>query len=220
MKHILHIDTSTDTAVVAISGDGQMLKSATNQEARNHASTINSMVEQVLQELQLSLNSLSAISVVGGPGSYTGLRIGLATAKGFCYALDIPLLQHNKLELLAYQEMEQVNHTICGAMIAARPDEYFFGLYEKEQTIIEPEHVIADKLFNTLYNYNIQLRIVGIFNEDKFKNCKFSNVEFIENQGINLDFWSKYTFKKFNSNNFVNLSTAEPFYLKQVYTHK
>lgn len=220
MKHILHIDTSTDTAVVAISGDGQMLKSATNQEARNHASTINSMVEQVLQELQLSLNSLSAISVVGGPGSYTGLRIGLATAKGFCYALDIPLLQHNKLEILAYQEMEHTNHTVCGAMIAARPDEYFFGLYDKEHILVEPEHVMADKLFNTLYNYNIQLRIVGIFNEEKFKNCKFSNVEFNENQEINLDFWLKYTFKKYNSNNFVNLSSAEPFYLKQVYTHK
>ena len=220
MKHILHIDTSTDTAVVAISGDGQMLKSATNQEARNHASTINSMVEQVLQELQLSLNSLSAISVVGGPGSYTGLRIGLATAKGFCYALDIPLLQHNKLEILAYQEMEHTNHTVCGAMIAARHDEYFFGLYDKEHILVEPEHVMADKLFNTLYNYNIQLRIVGIFNEEKFKNCKFSNVEFNENQEINLDFWLKYTFKKYNSNNFVNLSSAEPFYLKQVYTHK
>lgn len=220
MKHILHIDTSTDTAVVAISGDGQLLKSATNQEARNHASIINSMVEQVLQELKLSLNSLSAISVVGGPGSYTGLRIGLATAKGFCYALDIPLLQHNKLEILAYQEMEHANHTVCGAMIAARPDEYFFGLYEKEQILVEPEHMEAEKLFNTLNNFSIQLRIVGILNEEKFQKYKFSNVEFAENQGIDLNFWSKYAFKKFNSNNFVNLSTAEPFYLKQVYTHK
>lgn len=220
MKHILHIDTSTDTAVIAISGDGQMLKSAINQEARNHASTINGMIEQLLHDLKLSLNSLAAISVVGGPGSYTGLRIGLATAKGFCYALGIPLMQHNKLELLSYQEMEHSNQKICGTMLAARPDEYFFGLYSSDQILVEPEHLMAENLINKLSNFNNQLLIIGNFNEEKFQNCKISNVEFIEMQGISLDFWSKYAFEKFNSNNFVNLSTAEPFYLKQVYTHK
>src|ERR1035437_1453422 len=102
MQYLLHIDTSTDTGVVALNCDGVILAYKVNEEARNHASTINIMIEKLLAGVKISLSDLDGIVVCAGPGSYTGLRIGLATAKGLCYALNVPLILDNKLTLLAY----------------------------------------------------------------------------------------------------------------------
>ena len=92
MKYILHIDTSTDIGTIALSGDGRILSYLRTTETRNHAGVINNMIERVISDMKITLEQLSAISVCAGPGSYTGLRIGVATAKGLCYALNKPLI--------------------------------------------------------------------------------------------------------------------------------
>src|ERR1019366_2430074 len=112
MHYLLHIDTSTDTGAVAIGGDGNLLAYRANTETRNHATTINNMINDVLAEVKISLEDLSCIVVCAGPGSYTGLRIGLATAKGLCYALDKPLMLDNRLTLLAYQAYRQQDKSV------------------------------------------------------------------------------------------------------------
>src|SRR5882672_2766392 len=102
MEYLLHIDTSTDTGLLAIGCDGQLLAHSMIEESRNHAGTINNMINSLLADAHISFRQLSAVAVCAGPGSYPGLRIGLATAKVLCYALEKPLILDNKLTVLAH----------------------------------------------------------------------------------------------------------------------
>ncbi|ULT27047.1 tRNA (adenosine(37)-N6)-threonylcarbamoyltransferase complex dimerization subunit type 1 TsaB [Sphingobacterium sp. E70] len=97
---ILQIDTSTSVCSVALSENGQTLTVLDLDEPNAHAAKLTVLIEQVLAETERSMKELTAIAVSMGPGSYTGLRIGVSTAKGLCYGLDIPLIAINTLEAL------------------------------------------------------------------------------------------------------------------------
>jgi len=222
MKYLLHIDTSTDTGTIALSGNGQLIATRTNQESRNHASSINNMIQAVLADSSLSLPAVDGIVVCAGPGSYTGLRIGLATAKGLCYALDKPLLLDNRLTLLAYQNY--IQHPDAGAtwvpMLIAREKEYFISIYdEKFNCTLTPRHISADELKNYVSHYE-NIRFITNELPDIINKMGITVFNVISDVTIDLKWWLLYAFEQYNCNNIVNLSTAEPFYLKQVYTHK
>jgi len=101
MSWILNIDTSLETASVIITKDGKIIGSRSNENQKDHASFLEPAIKSLATEAGIQLGELSAIAVVGGPGSYTGLRVGMASAKGLCYALNKPLILLNNLELLA-----------------------------------------------------------------------------------------------------------------------
>jgi tRNA threonylcarbamoyladenosine biosynthesis protein TsaB len=106
MALILNMDTSTDYASIALAMDGKLIESMRNPELRDHASWIHQAMRELLIKCGYTLPHLQAIAVTGGPGSYTGLRIGMSTAKGLCYVLNIPLIIENTLKVMAasYQE--------------------------------------------------------------------------------------------------------------------
>lgn len=222
MAYILHIDTSGSTGLIAISKDGVLISKVTENETRNHASTINLNINDALNTTGISMQQLDAVSVCGGPGSYTGLRIGLATAKGICYILDKPLIMHNKLTLLAapiaYGDLRQ-KYII--SILQARENEYFCAVYNRLLKELEaPKHYHADELEGLLSPYIADAIFTGCEDAVVASLAGKQSAEIIESSDPDLESWCKYAYECYNRNDFVNLAYAEPFYLKQVYTHK
>ena len=222
MQYLLHIDTATDKGTIAISGDGTLLAQRTNEETRNHAGTINIMINEVMADAKISPEQLSAVVACAGPGSYTGLRIGVATAKGLCYALDKPLLLHNRLTLLAFHAFMQKNISASQyvTLLVARDKEFFISAYNKDFICtLPPQHIMQEQL-HEIIEKNEHTYFITDVSEAIINSLGITNLQIDTNVYTSLDSWAFYAFDDFKCNNIVNLSSAEPFYLKQVYTHK
>ncbi|MCB0699148.1 MAG: tRNA (adenosine(37)-N6)-threonylcarbamoyltransferase complex dimerization subunit type 1 TsaB [Chitinophagales bacterium] len=222
MAYILHIDTSGSIGLVAISKDGKAVSEITESDTRNHASSINLNIEEALKQADITMQQLDAVSVCGGPGSYTGLRIGLATAKGICYILDKPLMMHNKLTLLAtsiaYGNNEN-KHII--SILQARENEYFCAVYDLQlNELLPPKHHHVDELEGLLSPYIENAIFTGSIDEIISSIAGKQHAPTVESSHPQLDDRCRYAEERFKCNDFVNLAYAEPFYLKQVYTHK
>lgn len=139
MAVILSLETSTDVCSVALHDNTVLLAHATVREAQVHASRLAPMINEVVQTAQLSHRDIDAVAVTSGPGSYTGLRIGTSTAKGLCFALDIPLLAVGTLELLAHQgnSHNAQNAWLC-PMIDARRMEVYCMVADSALRVIQP----------------------------------------------------------------------------------
>lgn len=138
MPTILHIDTATEQAGVCISRDQTVLHLLESPDQKNHAAFVQPAIQQLLQETGIALSGIDAVAVVAGPGSYTGLRVGLASAKGICYALQKPLILLNTLKVMAQalisnssatQEPVVGNDLVC-PLIDARRMEVFTAVYD------------------------------------------------------------------------------------------
>lgn len=214
MEYLLHIDTSGATGMVAITANGEVLAVQRNKAEREHAASINRMIGAVMEEAGILLGNLAAVAVCSGPGSYTGLRIGLATAKGLCYALDKPLLLHDKLELLAG------NATAGIAMISlpARTGEYFISIFQdKCRNLLTPQHQLTADVLRIMNEYNVE-EIVGMAADDLLSQAP--NLLYTANDAINPAYWGILAMQAFGQKAFADLAHAEPLYLKPVYIHK
>lgn len=135
MSCILHIETSTNVCSVAVSEDGKVIFDKADRTGNNHAEALGSFVDEALSFADSHAIPVDAVAVSGGPGSYTGLRIGVSMAKGVCYALDIPLLSVPTLELMSvpvllrHEDIED-NALLC-PMIDARRMEVYAALYDR-----------------------------------------------------------------------------------------
>lgn len=107
MGLILQIDTATEHAGVSLSIDGELIQEKKNSNQKDHAAFVQPAIKLLLKEANTDLKSLDAVSVISGPGSYTGVRVGMASAKGLCFACDIPLLLINTLEAMALSSIQQ-----------------------------------------------------------------------------------------------------------------
>lgn len=223
MRYILLIDTSGDNGLVALGRDGAVVSIRHSSDARNYAATLNLQVEEVLAEAGIALQDLSAIGVCGGPGSYTGLRIGLATAKGYCYVLDKPLMEHNRLLLLAlpeyYKHLLKYEHYTT--ILPARDKEYFISSYDNQlNSTIAPCHAFeaeTEELLAPLKGGHLLVAAPDAFLERISERLQ---IDVINTTHLSAGAWMRYAFEQFDCNSFVTLASAEPFYLKQVYTHK
>jgi len=223
MAYILHIDTSGNTGIVAISKDGAVVAQMENADTRNHAASINLHIEKALQDSGITMSQLDAVAVCGGPGSYTGLRIGLATAKGICYLLDKPLMMHHKLQLLAlkciYNYKNKYDNYL--SILNAREGEYYFASYSgNTNTINEPQHILAADLQTVCNQLSGKSLITGDINDALKAVINSQTIDFEEDSNISVATWALYAYEQINCNEFVNLANSEPFYLKSVYTHK
>ena len=123
MKKILYIDTSVKYSSILLFDEVNVLSQRKSTELNMHAKTINLHIEEIFHETNATWAEIAAIAVMNGPGSYTGLRIGLSSAKGFCYAHDIPLLLLNRFQLMnAFHE----SNSPSGYLILARENEFSF----------------------------------------------------------------------------------------------
>ena len=149
MAIILNIDTSTEVCSVALCGDGMILSHHEDFDGRNHALFLSGFIKKCLDYLKERELKLEAIAVSMGPGSYTGLRIGLSEAKGLAFSLNIPLIGINTLQLLATTVMfsleEQDDNTLYVPMIDARRHEVFTAVYDNAlREIVKPQPLILD----------------------------------------------------------------------------
>jgi tRNA threonylcarbamoyladenosine biosynthesis protein TsaB len=219
MSYILHIDTSTEISVVAISNNGRLVATCINNEARNHAASINSMAAEVTVTAGITLSMLHAIAVCSGPGSYTGVRIAMSSAKGYCYALGIPLMAHDRLFLTSLKENEK-KCPAYASVLTARNGEYFVGLYnEKMDTIVPPTHVFEVDLANIFDSINC-IHITTDAHTDIFDKLKVNISSISSNITLNYHTWAEHAFAQYEIRQYNNIATVSPSYIKDVYIHK
>lgn len=217
MSLILNIDTSTELASICISDKGQCLQMLSNDTQKDHAAWLHPAVHMAMKRAGKDLRDLKAVAITKGPGSYTGLRVGMATAKGLCYALDIPLIGVNTLEAMAGIAIGEDIDYIC-PMIDAKRMEVYTALYDKDlRPLIPPCAMILDQ--NSFSHYLEQKRIIIFGNgKNKFeaiiekKNAVFKSLIF------NASHLASVTYLKFVESEFLPLAYAEPLYLKEYYT--
>ena len=216
MSYILNIDTSSEIATISIANSEKTLAYAQNTSQKDHASFTHTAIAAMLKQADLNFNGLNAISVCGGPGSYTGIRIGMAAAKGLCYALNIPLIITSSLEIMALSAIMQFpgdNKTLYCPMIDARRMEVFTAVYDRYLTpILQPSALILqnDSFKDLLVNYDI------IFTGGGSKKLLFdeSKKAKMETVGINPEALRILGFSSYNRSDFADPAFSEPFYLK------
>lgn len=221
MDYILNIHTSLETAIINICDGNKILESSLNTDPKQHAGYLHTAIYQILQNNDIVPNQLKAIGVTIGPGSYTGIRVGLSTAKGLCYALKIPLITLNTLEVLAFSAIDNIqdkNAFYC-PMIDARRMEVFTAVYNyKLSEVMQPSAmIITENSFEEL----LQSQPVYFFGNgsEKLKNIakKISSPYFIS-QEITSYQLCQFAWKKYKKNQFEDVAYAEPLYIKEFYS--
>lgn len=219
MAYILQIDTSAEGAIVSLSNDEQVLKTITSSDQKNHASFLQPAIKSIADDCSISFSQLDAIGVIIGPGSYTGLRVGLASAKGLCYALKKPLLTLNTLEVMALTARLINNEAsyYC-PMIDARRMEVFTAVYNNNlQPVVEPcALVLEETTFNDLF---VEHRVVLNGNgAKKFMDISENNNLIYIDKVVSPVAMAKLFTNKFKCEDFADVAYSEPFYAKPFYT--
>ena len=224
MALILNIDTAIDAASVCLAKDAEVLsivknvrKDSSGEKQKDHAAWLHVGIKEVLEKNKLELKTMDAIAVTGGPGSYTGLRIGMATVKGICYALARPLIILNTLQVMANAARNESADLLC-PMIDARRMEVFTGIYSKDlQTVKEPAAItINEKSFDEeLINHSICFFGNG---SNKFRLIKKNEKAFFSIVNMDATHMVSLSEDKFRKKEFADLAYAEPIYLKEFYT--
>ena len=217
MSTILSIDSATSSGSVALHKDGQLIGFQQYNIDKSHSSLLHVIIDQLIQNCSISKSDLDAIAVSAGPGSYTGLRIGVSSAKGLCFALDKPLIAVNTLEAMAKQ-VSNINTEkafLC-PMIDARRSEVYGMILNHEMTILkDTEAIIVEE--NSFDKYLQQTKVV--FFGDGSSKCKtilnHTNAVFLEDIVPSAKEIGELATKNFINENFENLVDYEPFYLKE-----
>ena len=218
MALILNIETSTKTCSVNLSKDGILLDyREITSEKYVHSEKLHSLIQETFKSLSVEFQELNAVAVCSGPGSFTGLRIGVASAKGIAFALGIPLISMNSIKIMIESfKPESVNkNTILFPMIDAKRQEVYtagFNSEKKQLTDISCSEI--NENFITKYDKYEELLFLGE-GALKFKNMfKKSPVLIIDEPLNSSRGMSLFTSKKFYKKEFENLSYFNPFYLK------
>lgn len=217
MALIISIETSTPVCSLAIHDKGQLLAKELIQKEQSHSSTLNLAIEHLLIICGLSLDDIEAIAVSKGPGSYTGLRIGTSTAKGLCYAKDIPLISINTLEAMAYNvsRFNTSNAMLC-PMLDARRMEVYAMLFDQSLNVIEDTRPVI--LDSESYSNYLSSKEVLFFGNGAVKVSKVTdsvNAKVIEGVIPDAQFIGELANKKFENKDFEDVAYFEPFYLKE-----
>lgn len=213
MAYILNLETATKNCSVSISNNGEIVVyKEISTQGFAHAENLHVFISEVLEQAQLKLSDLQAIAVSKGPGSYTGLRIGVSAAKGLSYALNVPLIAIDTLEILAHQ-LQNVEGLIV-PMLDARRMEVFMGVYNTNFELVAPVNAeIIDE--NTLSNYSQVLHLIGdgalkcqeVLTAPNFKYYPDIMYPSAKQMGVIAN-------KKFETNQFEDVAYFEPYYLK------
>ena len=213
MSYILNLETATKNCSVAIANEGKtVLYKEIAEAGYSHAEKLHVFIESCLQELQLSFKDLKAVAVSQGPGSYTGLRIGVSAAKGLCFALDIPLIAIDTLQVLASQV--SISEGIIIPMIDARRMEVYSAIFNSNLEKIRD--VQAEIITENSFEESTEtIHFVGDCSE-KAKTVLTSQNFIFHNEIVypSAKEMSFLSFIKFNNNDFVDVAYFEPYYLK------
>ncbi len=224
MPLILHIDTATQTCSVALSSDSTLLGMRESRDEKSHSSHLVPFIDELLRENQLEASGLDAVAVCKGPGSYTGLRIGVSTAKGIAYGGGIPLIGIGTLDSMvsgilqhpeASKTIEMNADTLLCPMIDARRMEVYTALYLSSGKILEK--VSARIIDMESYHERLENGKVVFFGNGAGK-CReiirHSNAVFLDDFEASAAYMISKAEKAWHENRFEDIAYFEPFYLK------
>lgn len=220
MSLIVNIDTTSGTALVNIAQDGIVLFEEMNSEQKDHAAFLHPAIQSLVKKTGAGLQEVNAIAVSHGPGSYTGIRVGVAAAKGLCYASGKPLIILNELEILTHDAVynSSINANLYCAMIDARRMEVFTAVYDKDlHEIIPPSALIlhSNSFDDLLYGNKTLFFGSGAAKWQQL--CMHENAFYTDifNKGLAT---AALSYKKFREAEFANLAYAAPLYIKDFHT--
>lgn len=214
MAIILNIETSTKNCSVCIAASGQILAMKEVNDANySHAEKLHPFIVDVLKEAGLKVSDLNAVAVSKGPGSYTGLRIGVSAAKGLCFSIEKPLISIETLTSLAHSIT--VDDGLIVPMLDARRMEVYSAIFTKQyaQTrAIKAEIIDATSFFELLEKQTIYFLGDGAMKCKEFITHK--NAVFIDHKFPSAKEMATLSFEKYQNNAYENVAYFEPFYLK------
>ena len=222
MTHILCIETSTTVCSVCVTADDEVLAHKEINNGFSHAENLHVFIEDVLKEAKLSIKQICAIAVSKGPGSYTGLRIGVSAAKGLCYALQIPLISIDTLQSMAYTISQSKNEdALYCPMLDARRMEVYCAVYDKKLDAVLPVNaLVLDEKSIEIFNLN---KVMYFFGDGMPKaKALLQNTKhafFIEDIFPSAESMTTLAFTKFLQSQFEDVAYFEPFYLKEFFTN-
>lgn len=209
---ILCLETTTEVCSVSISKSGECLAVKNVNELNAHGTILTVLIEDILKENQLKFSDLSAVAYSSGPGSYTGLRIGLSVAKGICFGTGIPLIAVSTLQHMVYSQ----GPGFFFPMLDARRMEVYGAMLKNAEFIIEPFSCIVPE-----YNWSELLSDKKIYflgngmAKSKEILSEFKNASFIDDYAISAVSMCSLAESKYNKSDFVDLAYHAPFYLKE-----
>lgn len=217
MALILNIDTAVQSASVCLADDEQVVDIAINPSEKESAAWLHTAIQNLLQKANYTLQEVNAIAVSAGPGSYTGLRVGMSAAKGLCYALSKPLITINTLQMMAASALHLKCDLLC-PMIDARRMEVFTGLFDGAlKEIVPSANMILDES-----SFKVWL--------EKYSICFFGNGSvkaeavithenaFFHPVAANAANMVLLSLEKFEQRQFSDLAYAEPWYGKDFHS--
>ena len=216
MCYILNIESSSTNCSVSLSKNGELLSvKEKNDEKYSHSTKLHSYIDSVLNQENIDIKDLSAIAVSKGPGSYTGLRIGVAAAKGLCFSLDIPLISISTLLVLS--KKIKIDSGLIIPVLDARRDEVYSAIFDSQYNVIEKDSptIINSESFSQ-YSKKNKLYFIGSGQQK----CK----ELIKTNN-NLNFYKTdelpsskemalLSYEKYSNSEFEDIAYFEPAYLK------
>jgi len=220
MPKILHIETATQICSVALSENEKIIASKSSDEKNAHSRILTVFIEEILESNNFKPQDLDAIAVSMGPGSYTGLRIGVSTAKGLCYSLDKPLIAVSTLQAMAWG-MVKINDgklpkALFCPMIDARRMEVYAAIFN--QSNIQVRKILAEIIDESSFAELLQDNEV-FFAGDGAEKCKQllsgnPNARFIDGFVPSANYMAAIASGKFHKQEFEDVAYFEPFYLK------
>lgn len=224
MALILNIETATEVCSVSLAENGALVQKKESAEGMNHSRLLTVFIDALFAETKISLKKLDAVAVSKGPGSYTGLRIGVSVAKGLCYALEIPLISVNSLESMGiyaalnftqFSEVKPENEPLFCPMIDARRMEVYTALYNTKGEEIKP--ISAEVITEGFLQPELEKHPVLFFGNGAAK-CKnvltHPNAIFAGPETTSAVFMQPLSEEKFQLQQFEDVAYFEPFYLK------
>jgi len=218
MALILNIESSTSVCSVCLAENGKKIAGKETNEQNAHSKILTVFIEDIFKELNIKVKDTDAVAVSKGPGSYTGLRIGVSAAKGIAYGAGIPLISVNTLQNMAWgakQNFNKENNILFAPMIDARRMEVYSQLFDYN---LNPTNEITAKIIDE-NSFSEELKTPKIyFFGDGAAKCKniisHKNAVFIDDLHPSADYMISYSEQAFNEKNFEDLAYFEPFYLK------
>jgi len=220
MALILYLETSTKICSVALAKDEQLLGLRETAVSNSHSELITVFISEVLNEAGVSINEIDAVAVSKGPGSYTGLRIGVSTAKGLCYALDKPLISVGTLQAMAFGALSNYSdidsETLLCPMLDARRMEVYYALFDSKMNEIKADSaaIITENYFSDITN-NKKLLLFG----DGAEKCEppfkeDPRIKVVPDFSISARYLISPGLDKYANQKFEDVTWFEPFYLK------
>lgn len=221
MSLLLHIETATKVCSVALSENDKILLCKETNIENSHSSILTTYIQDIIIEAGKSFNDIDAVSVSKGPGSYTGLRIGVSAAKGICFAIDKPLISVNTLETMSYGFIETFKkelseETLLCPMIDARRMEVYAAVFNHKLQCLRSTQ--ADIVTENTYLEFVENNKVCFFGDGAFKCTEvlrnWQNAFIYENFFPSARFLAKPSYLKFCNKEFEYTAYFEPYYLK------